>query len=72
MQLVFPQLPYSYDAIEASISRATLELHYDKLHRAYVEKSKSLAEKATWRTKRLSSLLRGLAGWVANAPFSTT
>ncbi|KAH8673509.1 Manganese/iron superoxide dismutase [Xylariales sp. PMI_506] len=31
-----PQLPYSYDALEPSISRQIMELHHSKHHQAYV------------------------------------
>jgi len=32
---VFPALPYSYDALEPYIDKATMEVHYDKHFRAY-------------------------------------
>lgn len=31
----FPALPYSYDALEPHIDARTMEIHYDKHHRAY-------------------------------------
>lgn len=31
----FPPLPYSYDALEPHIDAKTMEIHYDKHHRAY-------------------------------------
>ena len=33
--LVFPALPYSYDALEPYIDTRTMEIHYDKHHRTY-------------------------------------
>ena len=33
--LEFPALPYSYDALEPYIDARTMEIHYDKHHRAY-------------------------------------
>ncbi|HLP74442.1 MAG TPA: superoxide dismutase [Bacteroidales bacterium] len=33
--LEFPALPYAYDALEPYIDARTMELHYDKHHRAY-------------------------------------
>jgi Fe-Mn family superoxide dismutase len=33
--LVFPALPYAYDALEPYIDARTMEIHYDKHHRAY-------------------------------------
>lgn len=34
-KLEFPPLPYGYDALEPHIDARTMELHYDKHHRAY-------------------------------------
>jgi Fe-Mn family superoxide dismutase len=31
----FPALPYAYDALESYIDARTMEIHYDKHHRAY-------------------------------------
>lgn len=33
--LIFPPLPYSYDALEPYIDARTMEIHYDRHHRAY-------------------------------------
>jgi Fe-Mn family superoxide dismutase len=33
--LAFPALPYSYDALEPYFDARTMEIHYDKHHRAY-------------------------------------
>ena len=33
--LEFPALPYAYDALEPYIDAKTMEIHYDKHHRAY-------------------------------------
>ncbi|HYF97721.1 MAG TPA: superoxide dismutase [Fe], partial [Coxiellaceae bacterium] len=33
-----PELPYSMDALEPHMSRETLEYHYGKHHKAYVDK----------------------------------
>jgi Fe-Mn family superoxide dismutase len=32
---VFPSLPYAYDALEPYIDARTMEIHYDRHHRAY-------------------------------------
>lgn len=34
----FPALPYSYDALEPYLDKATVEIHYSKHHRAYFDK----------------------------------
>jgi len=33
--LLFPALPYAYDALEPYIDARTMEIHYDRHHRAY-------------------------------------
>ncbi len=33
----FPQLPYSYDALEPFIDKMTMEIHYSKHHKAYFD-----------------------------------
>ncbi|HYM55331.1 MAG TPA: superoxide dismutase [Solirubrobacteraceae bacterium] len=33
-----PPLPYAYDALEPHIDKATMEVHHDKHHQAYVDK----------------------------------
>jgi Fe-Mn family superoxide dismutase len=39
MAYTVPPLPYAYDALEPHIDRATMELHHDKHHQAYVDKA---------------------------------
>jgi Fe-Mn family superoxide dismutase len=34
-KLAFPALPYAYDALEPVIDKLTVEIHYDRHHRAY-------------------------------------
>jgi Fe-Mn family superoxide dismutase len=38
MTYTVPPLPYAYDALEPHIDKATMELHHDKHHQAYVDK----------------------------------
>ena len=38
MNLVFEELPYSFDALEPYIDARTMEIHYTKHHRAYFDK----------------------------------
>ncbi len=37
-ELVFPELPYPYDALEPYIDKMTMEIHHDRHHRAYFTK----------------------------------
>jgi superoxide dismutase, Fe-Mn family len=44
-----PALPYAYDALEPSIDTATMHLHHDKHHKAYVTKlNEALAKEPTF------------------------
>lgn len=62
MQIALPQLPYALDALEPHISRATLELHYGKHHRAYVEKAKTLAKEVHLADQPLERIIQQTAG----------
>lgn len=62
MQIVLPQLPYAYDALEPHISRTTLEVHHDKHHRAYVEKAKALAKEVRLADQPLEAIIRQTVG----------
>ncbi len=35
--LIFPELPYAYDALEPYIDKMTMEIHYSKHHKAYYD-----------------------------------
>ena len=39
-----PPLPYDYDALEPHIDKATMEVHHDKHHQAYVDKANAALE----------------------------
>ncbi|MDX9848499.1 MAG: superoxide dismutase [Tenuifilaceae bacterium] len=34
-KFTFPELPYSYDALETFVDKTTMEIHYSRHHRAY-------------------------------------
>ncbi|HEY3947811.1 superoxide dismutase [Phenylobacterium sp.] len=53
-----PDLPYDYDALEPTISADTLHFHHDKHHKAYIEKTNTLAEKAGLSGKSLEEVVR--------------
>jgi Fe-Mn family superoxide dismutase len=62
MQITLPQLPYPYDALEPHISRATLELHHGKHHRAYVENVKTLAKQVRLADQPLERIIQETVG----------
>ncbi|MCX6394271.1 MAG: superoxide dismutase [Solirubrobacterales bacterium] len=39
-----PALPYAYDALEPHIDEATMQIHHDKHHQAYVDKANAALE----------------------------
>ena len=44
MTIKLPKLPYAMDALEPHISTETMEYHYDKHHRGYVDKLNKLID----------------------------
>ena len=48
MTATLPELPYAKNALAPHISEETLNFHYDKHHRAYVEKLNSLTADSQW------------------------
>lgn len=61
MQVSIPQLPYPYDSLEPHISRATMELHHDKHHRAYLDKARALAKQVRLADQPLERIIRQTA-----------
>ncbi len=45
MAFEVPALPYAYDALEPHIDEATMHLHHDKHHQAYVTNLNAAIEK---------------------------
>ena len=46
-----PPLPYDYDALEPHIDEATMKVHHDKHHQAYVDKANAALEGTEWAGK---------------------
>jgi Fe-Mn family superoxide dismutase len=53
-----PELPYSLDALEPHISRETLDYHYGKHHRAYVDKLNGLIQGTELEQHSLETIVR--------------
>ena len=43
-----PPLPYDYAALEPHIDEATMRVHHDKHHQAYVDKVNAALEGTDW------------------------
>lgn len=57
MAFKLPDLPYALNALEPYISRETLEYHYGKHHRAYVDKLNKLIEGTSLEGKSLEEII---------------
>ena len=54
MKFQLQPLPYPYDALEPIMSATTLELHYEKHHKGYVEKLEKLIARHSRRRRSAS------------------
>jgi superoxide dismutase, Fe-Mn family len=55
---ILPKLAYGYAALEPTLSADTLHTHHDKHHKAYVEKTNALAQKAGLDGRALEEVVR--------------
>jgi superoxide dismutase, Fe-Mn family len=55
-----PPLPYPYDALEPHIDEATMRLHHDKHHQAYVDKANGALEGTDLEGKPIEQVLADL------------
>ena len=55
-----PPLPYAFDALEPHIDAATMEIHHDKHHQAYVDKANAALEGTEWADKSVEEVLKNL------------
>jgi Fe-Mn family superoxide dismutase len=56
-----PDLPYDYDALEPHIDEATMRVHHDKHHQAYVDKANAALEGTEWADKPIEDVLKNLS-----------
>jgi len=61
-----PELPYAMDALEPYMSKETLEYHYGKHHRAYVDKLNSLITATEFEDAGLEDIVRKASGAIFN------
>ena len=55
-----PPLPYDYDALEPHIDEATMKVHHDKHHQAYVDKANGALEGTDHDGKPIEEILKDL------------
>ncbi len=60
MAFSVPDLPYDYDALEPHIDEATMRVHHDKHHQAYVDKANGALEGTEWADRDVEDVLQNL------------
>ncbi len=60
MAYTVPDLPYAYDALEPHIDEATMRVHHDKHHQAYVDKVNAALEGTEYADKPIEDVLKNL------------
>src|SRR6266496_462373 len=61
-----PPLPYDYDALEPHIDEATMRVHHDKHHQAYVTNANAALEGTEWADKPVEAVLANLSALPAD------
>jgi superoxide dismutase, Fe-Mn family len=56
-----PPLPYAYDALEPHIDEATMKVHHDKHHQAYVDKANAALEGTPLADASIEDVLKDLS-----------
>jgi superoxide dismutase, Fe-Mn family len=60
MAFSVPDLPYAYDALEPHIDEATMRVHHDKHHQAYVDKANDALAGTEWADRDVEDVLKNL------------
>lgn len=66
MKHTLPPLPYAMDALAPHISQETLEFHYGKHHKAYVDKLNELQEGTEFAELALEDIIKKANGPIYN------
>ena len=61
-----PALPYDYAALEPHIDEATMRVHHDKHHQAYVDKANGALAGTEWEDRPIEEVLRNLSALPAD------
>jgi Fe-Mn family superoxide dismutase len=56
-----PPLPYDYAALEPHIDEATMKVHHDKHHQAYVDKVNAALEGTEWADQPIADVVANLS-----------
>jgi Fe-Mn family superoxide dismutase len=60
MAFEVPDLPYNYNALEPHVDEATMRVHHDKHHQAYVDKANAALEGTEFESKSIEEILQNL------------
>jgi superoxide dismutase, Fe-Mn family len=66
MAFSVPNLPYDYDALEPHVDEATMRVHHDKHHQAYVDKANGALEGTEWAARDVEDVLQNLGSLPAD------
>ena len=66
MAFTLPELPYAMDALAPQISQETLEYHYGKHHKTYVDKLNGLVPGTEFEGKSLEEVVKAASGGIFN------
>ncbi len=66
MEHTLPALPYAMDALAPTISAETLEFHYGKHHKAYVDNLNNLIKGTEFENASLEDIVKKSSGGVFN------
>jgi Fe-Mn family superoxide dismutase len=66
VKLSIPELPYGKEALAPHLSAETLEIHYEKHHKGYLEKLRRIVENKPEERYRLEDLIRSSDGDLYN------
>ena len=61
MAYTVPDLPYDYNALEPHIDEATMRVHHDKHHQAYVDKVNAALEGTEWADQPIADVIANLS-----------
>ena len=66
MSVILPELPYDKKALSPHISEETLNYHYGKHHKAYVDKLNGQTMGTEWEKANLEEIVKSSTGGVFN------
>ena len=66
MEHTLPELPYAMDALAPEYSKETMEYHYGKHHKAYVDNLNNLQKGTEFENMKLEEIVKSSSGGIYN------